>query len=252
MRALVVDDSGVSRKVLIGVLRHECGFDELVEADDGAKALEKVKVEDFDLILLDWNMPNMLGIDALRGIRELGKKTPVIMVTSEQERARVVEAFGAGANNYIIKPFSPKVIAEKVKETLEKVKLTSERKRSKRALIADDSPVLRQLITGMLTDSCGFGEVIQTTDGDEAVKEAKKGLFDVILLDWNMPTMTGIDALKAIRKSDQTTPIVMVTGEKDGTKVVEAFDAGANTYIVKPFEPIGFSAKIGRVMADHF
>lgn len=252
MRALVVDDSSVARKVLIGILRHDCGFDELIEAGDGAQALDIVKSEDFDLILLDWNMPNLKGIDALRGIRELGNKTPVIMVTSEQERVRVVEAFGAGANNYIVKPIAPKVVAKKVNETISRAISRPARERSRRALIADDSSVVRQLLTGMLTKNCGFGEVVQANDGEQAVEESKKGLFDVILLDWNMPKMTGLEALKVIRESDKTTPVVIVTGEKDGARVVEAFDAGANNYILKPFEPSTVADKIDQVMADHF
>ncbi len=67
------------------------------------------------MILLDWNMPKMSGIDALRAIRQSGNKTPVIMVTTEAEKLRVIEAIKTGANDYLIKPFSPDQLAAKVK-----------------------------------------------------------------------------------------------------------------------------------------
>ena len=69
---------------------------------------------------MDWNMPNMLGIDAVKAIRANGKTMPIVMVTTEAEKSRVIEALKAGANNYIIKPFQPPAILSKIKEVLEK------------------------------------------------------------------------------------------------------------------------------------
>jgi two-component system chemotaxis response regulator CheY len=67
---------------------------------------------------MDWNMPNKLGIDAVKEIREQGKKVPIIMVTTEAEKSRVIEALKVGANNYVIKPFKPDAIVAKIKEVL--------------------------------------------------------------------------------------------------------------------------------------
>ena len=116
MRALVVDDSNLVRRLLIGVLRHECGFESVAEAGDGKDALAQAKNGSFDLVFLDRNMPEMLGIEALRTIRESDWETPVVMVTIEKDGARVVEALEAGANHYIIKPFEPEAIAERIKQ----------------------------------------------------------------------------------------------------------------------------------------
>lgn len=119
MKALVVDDSAVMRKVVIGALSRA----EIINVDqaaDGKEAVEAVKENDYGLILMDWNMPNMLGIDAVKEIRALGNTTPIIMVTTEAEKSRVVEALKAGANNYIIKPFEPTTIVDKIKAVLEK------------------------------------------------------------------------------------------------------------------------------------
>lgn len=119
MKALVVDDSAVMRKVLIGALSR-ANITEVDQAADGQEAVNAVNASDYGLILMDWNMPNMLGIDAVKAIRAAGKTMPVIMVTTEAEKSRVIEALKAGANNYIIKPFEPATIVNKIQEVLEK------------------------------------------------------------------------------------------------------------------------------------
>jgi two-component system chemotaxis response regulator CheY len=120
MKALVVDDSAVMRKILIGALK-QAGITEVGEAADGQLAVAAAGAGDYGLILMDWNMPNMLGIDAVKAIRAAGQKMPIIMVTTEAEKLRVIEALRAGANNYIVKPFKPETVAVKVQETLAKV-----------------------------------------------------------------------------------------------------------------------------------
>ena len=119
MKALVVDDSAVMRKVIIGALARADIVD-VDQAADGQLAVDACKESDYDLVLMDWNMPNMLGIDSVRAIRALGKTMPIIMVTTEAEKGRIVEALKAGAQNYIIKPFEPATIITKINQTLKK------------------------------------------------------------------------------------------------------------------------------------
>lgn len=119
MKALVVDDSAVMRKVLIGALSR-ANITEVDQAADGVEAVAAVDTKDYDLVLMDWNMPNMLGIDAVKGIRAKGKTMPIIMVTTEAEKSRVIDALKAGANNYVIKPFEPQTIVSKIQEVLGK------------------------------------------------------------------------------------------------------------------------------------
>jgi two-component system chemotaxis response regulator CheY len=119
MRALVVDDSAVMRKVLIGALSR-ANITDVDQAADGVEAVAAVDVKEYDLVLMDWNMPNMLGIDAVKGIRAKGKSMPIIMVTTEAEKSRVIDALKAGANNYVIKPFEPQTIVSKIQEVLGK------------------------------------------------------------------------------------------------------------------------------------
>lgn len=119
MRALVVDDSTVMRRVLTGALRM-ADILEVDEAANGQEAVELALKNTYDVILMDWNMPVMLGIDAVREIRANGSKVPIIMVTTEAEKSRFIDAIKAGAQNYVIKPFEPKVIISKIVDTIEK------------------------------------------------------------------------------------------------------------------------------------
>jgi len=120
MNVLVVDDFLTMRRILKNILK-QVGFKKMEEAEDGAQALDMIKNADpvFDLIIADWNMPKMTGIELLKAIRadpEL-KHLPVIMVTAEAQKSRVLEAVQAGVSNYIVKPFT----AETVKTKLEQV-----------------------------------------------------------------------------------------------------------------------------------
>ena len=116
MKILVVDDSSTMRRIISNILK-SCGHENLVEAADGIEGLNMLKANpDVGMVLTDWNMPNMNGIDFLAKIRETTPATelPVIMVTTEAEKANVVAAIKAGANNYIVKPFTPDVVKSKL------------------------------------------------------------------------------------------------------------------------------------------
>lgn len=117
MKVLIVDDSAVMRKVVMDALM-KSDITNVGQAPDGEEAVKAVTENTYDLVLMDWNMPKMSGIEAVREIRGKGISVPIIMVTTESEKARVLEALKAGANNYIVKPFTPEIIAAKIKETM--------------------------------------------------------------------------------------------------------------------------------------
>jgi two-component system chemotaxis response regulator CheY len=121
MRVLIVDDSAVMRRIL-GNAMTQIGATVIEQAADGREAVDAANKDDFDLVLMDWNMPNLSGIEALKEIRANGKKMPIIMVTTEAEKARVIDAVRAGANNYIIKPFTLSGVTAKIKDTLDRAK----------------------------------------------------------------------------------------------------------------------------------
>ncbi|MGD1915147.1 MAG: response regulator [Phycisphaerales bacterium] len=119
MKILLVDDSKTMRNIQKSVLS-QLGYSELEEACDGQDALSKVKAFDPDLLLVDWNMPNMDGLSFVKAYRQDDKTTPIIMVTTEAEKSRVIEAIKAGVNNYVVKPFTPDLLSQRIQETLEK------------------------------------------------------------------------------------------------------------------------------------
>ena len=108
MQILVVDDFSTMRRIITNVLR-QLGFDNIVEAEDGAKALHILEGEQVDFVITDWNMPQMSGLDLLKAIRgndnASKKDIPVLMVTAEALQENIVMAAKEGVNNYIIKPF---------------------------------------------------------------------------------------------------------------------------------------------------
>ncbi len=119
MKILVVDDSSTMRRIIVNTLGGH-GYDDIVEAEDGVQALSKFKGNGgIDLILTDWNMPNMNGLDFLTKVREENKDVPIVMITTEAEKSNVLTAIKAGANNYVVKPFTPEVLKEKLGDYLQ-------------------------------------------------------------------------------------------------------------------------------------
>lgn len=118
MKIIIVDDFSTMRRIIKNILR-QLGFNNVTEADDGATAWPKIQAEAFDLVVTDWNMPKMSGLELLKNIRndENLKDTPVLMVTAEALKENIIEAVKAGVSNYIIKPFT----AETMQEKLEKI-----------------------------------------------------------------------------------------------------------------------------------
>ncbi len=120
-KVLLVDDSAVMRKIIQRNLK-ESGLvvDEFLEAGDGKQALDVVNSNSVDLILCDWNMPNMSGIEFVRTLRSLNlpNKIPIVMVTTEGSDAKVAEAKESGADGYLTKPFTPDQLRDKLGEFL--------------------------------------------------------------------------------------------------------------------------------------
>ena len=120
MKVLVVDDSAIMRKVIEQIL--EMLGHEAVPAANGVEAFDRLKEHaDVQLILLDWNMPEMNGIEFLRAVKDRPglSKIPVIMLTTESERRKMIEAIEAGAKHYLTKPFQPETLATKILQCVE-------------------------------------------------------------------------------------------------------------------------------------
>ena len=117
MDVLVVDDFATMRRILKNILR-QIGFTNISEADDGKTALNMLKKQKFDLILCDWNMPEMPGIELLKLIKadDWLKDIPFVMVTAEAQKDNIIAAVQAGVSNYVVKPFTAETISEKLEK----------------------------------------------------------------------------------------------------------------------------------------
>ncbi len=119
VKILVVDDSRIMRNILKNSFdeKEPWGETEFIDAPDGEAALEIMKEQTIDILLLDWNMPKLDGLSLLKKIRQMEqyKKLPTIMITSEAAKYNVIEALKAGVSDYIIKPASRKILRDKVK-----------------------------------------------------------------------------------------------------------------------------------------
>lgn len=126
MKILVVDDFSTMRRIIKNLLR-DLGFSNTAEADDGTSALPMLQNGNFDLLITDWNMPGMQGIDLLRAVRADPKlvNLPVLMVTAESKRDQIVEAAQSGVNGYIVKPFTAITLKEKLEKIFERINATS-------------------------------------------------------------------------------------------------------------------------------
>jgi len=119
MRFLVVDDSGTMRRIIINTL-NKLGYTECAEATNGAEGIDRVTAGGIDFVITDWNMPVMNGIDLVKSIRSspASQKLPVMMVTTNAAQEDIVAAVSAGINNYVVKPFTPDTMKEKIASVL--------------------------------------------------------------------------------------------------------------------------------------
>lgn len=122
IKILVVDDFPTMRRIVRNLLK-ELGFENVDEAEDGQMALEKLRNGNFEFVVSDWNMPNLDGLEMLKCIRADPnlKSLPVLMVTAEAKKENIIAAAQAGANGYVVKPFTAATLEEKLNKIFEKL-----------------------------------------------------------------------------------------------------------------------------------
>ena len=114
-KALVVDDFSTMRRIVSGLLR-QAGFAQVAEAEDGVEALRKLENGGFKIVVSDWNMPNMTGLELLKAVRGSPtlKDIPFLLITAEARKENIIDAAQAGADGYIVKPFTAITLSEKL------------------------------------------------------------------------------------------------------------------------------------------
>jgi DNA-binding response OmpR family regulator len=227
-KILVVDDELTIRDLLFDVLK-KSGY-EVITIPNGEEAIEIIKTQKPDLVLLDSKMPGISGIETLKKIRSFDNKTKIIMLTGFDDVELEKEARLQGASGFLRKNLGIDIIVRAVNELFQ----TKKDHKKKKILVVDDDLAICSLIKDFLVNK-GF-KVVTASSGEEALEKFTIEKPILILLDIRLPGMDGIVTLKRIREIDKQVGVIMVTGLKDQEAFEEAQRLGAYDYIVKPFD----------------
>ncbi|MBS0376081.1 MAG: response regulator [Proteobacteria bacterium] len=246
---LLAEDLPETREFLARFLR-ESGCAPVVEVGDGRALLAEARRRRYDVLLVDWRMPELDGLAAIAELRaaELAAgtpRTPAVVVTASalpEDRARCL---AAGADAVVEKPVDLDRLAAVLRRWLKSGSATHSSAAATAAprtvLVADDHAGNRQLLREMLEEE-GFGRVEAVANGLEAVAAWEQGIYDVLLLDWQMPGLDGLGALGRIRALERElgrsrTAVVIVTGRLSDAERAACFAAGADECVAKPYTP---------------
>lgn len=244
---LIIDDDSDSLNIQQTLLEKE-GFS-VDTADDGLTAWEKLNTKDYDLIISDVLLPGINGYDLLSRVKQdpLLQSIPVIMVTAVYVTADDMEfAYSLGANKYLFKadaliqkPFTNEMLIRAVYDTLNLKKDTHEKsEHTLRIAVVEDDPDTLEYIQ-LLLDASGYS-VKGFGDPKEFVKEYIPDSYELLLLDYNMPGMTGMDVINTVREVDKTVGIIIITAYGSDELAYEALENGANDFISKPIRRENF------------
>ena len=230
-KILLVDDAVHAREMFYDLFsrRGYQGF----SAAAAQEGIELIRQERFDLVLMDMKMPKMDGIQALMKIREIDKKTKVVMLTAAEEGGVEGEARALGASGFLRKALDIDIIAKAVDDIL-KDKLGADEGGNRKVLIVDDEPRIREVLEKFLAKK-GFVP-ITAASGEEAIEKVMEEEPLVVLCDIKMPGMDGIVVLKKIRNMYDRIGVIMITAVGDEDIAQQALEAGAYDYIVKPLD----------------
>jgi PAS domain S-box-containing protein len=267
IKALVVDDNKTSLEVLKGTLE-SFGLDVSL-AESGEEALDVIRNrpdgEPFDLVLMDWNMPGMNGVEAsmlIKQDRGISKVPTIIMVTAYGREEVLRQAEEAKLDLFLTKPVSRSALFNLIMGLLGKGAPEAARSvikkegyieavrriRGARILLAEDNEINQQVAKELLQ---GVGlEVSVARDGNEAVEKALRGSYDAVLMDIQMPEVDGLEATRRIRssgkKGTETVPIIAMTAHAMEQDREKSLEAGMNDHITKPIDPTEFFSTLVR------
>jgi len=264
VRLLIVDDIPTMLQSLRYALEDQ-GFQVVAAAADGREAINLLKRERVDMVLADWHMPKMDGLELLRHLRANPNtaKLPFLMVTGEIERNRVAEAIKSGVTDFVVKPFTSESLANRVRSALKygasamhapakpdspnplsRAPETHAHRRQRIILTVDDEPDNIEIVAEALKPQYTVKAAI---NGRIALKVATgQPPPDLILLDIMMPEMDGMEVLGKLKKNPRTAaiPVIFVTAKWTNDEVAAGLAAGADDYIVKPIQPTILKARI--------
>ncbi|MBF0319021.1 MAG: response regulator [Nitrospirae bacterium] len=266
---LVVDDYDQMRRVMVSNLK-SLGFTNIITSQNGADAINKLKANPVNIILSDWNMPQMTGLELLEWVRKDNNHqfTPFIMITAEIERTQVERAIASGVNDFVLKPFSVGTLSERIKRTLQRSTVKQAQPAVKAppseetpaaspappaaaatnkaltVLVVDDVPDNLTLIANLLQKEY---RVKVAPNGQRAIKICQsQDKPNLVLLDVMMPDMDGFDVIKMLKADEVTSdiPVIFLTALDDPDNIVKGLESGAVDYVTKPINPTVLQARV--------
>ncbi|WP_233080530.1 response regulator [Rheinheimera soli] len=257
MTVLVVDATDIVRETVATMLR-DMGFGQVLQAGNGEHALSMMLLKQVDLVLSEWQMPKMDGMELLAKMRadKRHNRTPFIMLSSIIEQAAVIQAIKSGVSEYVVKPFSAKILSERVLRAIEGPARSAAQKKA--AESAKDEPLQQQLRILVVDDVVDNIQVISdilrkdykvgaATSGEKALKIcAAEPQPDLVLLDVMMPEMNGFEVCKRLKADPHTQHITVIflTALDQTMDIVRGFELGAVDYITKPVNPPVVKARV--------
>lgn len=252
LRVLMVEDSAINREILGEMLATIQA--EVTEAADGFAALERLEEMQFDLVLMDVEMPRLDGLEATRRIRAQARfrDLPVIVMTAHDTADDWAIYLRAGVNDQVAKPIVPENLFAKLRQwdrrTLHPLRVPAFP--GARVLIVEDVAANRDLLRELLEDA-GI-EVSEAVDGQEGVTKVASGHFDLVMMDVQMPVMDGFAATGQIRADSRFAklPIVAVTAHALADDRGKCLAAGMTDYISKPIDPHQLYQLLGKFLEE--
>lgn len=241
---LVVEPSKMQRKVLLEGLNKE-GVNNVAACSNKAEAIQQLQEFKPDLVISSLHFEDGTGLELLRVIRgnEAYEELPFMLVSSESRRQQLEEFKQSGVIAILPKPFTYQHLSQALNATLD---MLSEHSfdlelydvEQLQVLVVDDSKMARKVVSRVLTN-LGIKQITQAADGSEAIELLKEQSFDLVVTDYNMPEVTGVELTEYIRQSPihGHIPVMMVTSESNDAHLQNVAQSGVNAMTDKPFEP---------------
>ncbi len=258
---LLVEDNDFNQMVAVDTLKTLFDSVDIDVAENGQIGVDKVRANDYHVILMDVNMPVMNGLEATETIRTLeGDKglVRIMAMTASATKEEVDKCFTAGMNEYIAKPFVPEDLKQKIINLVNspaskgKAKPTSPKKDKVGAiLIVDDNDFNQMVAEDTLRGMFPEATIGVAANGQIALDKVQAEDYDIVLMDINMPVMNGFESTEAIRElatQKAGVPIMAMTATDSKSEIQKCLDIGMNDFISKPFDPDKLKQKIEKLV----
>ena len=241
---IIVDDAQALRSILRAILTND-GYRILADLANGSHLLESIERLKPNIVCLDIDLPDSNGIDLLEQIQAAHPEVAVVMITGSNTASIRKQAAEAGAAGFISKPFSPERMLSELKQVVHAQQLLRKALNDNhviaqenliQAVIADDSVTMRELLKAILHQT-GVMVLGEASNGEEAIRLVDEIHPQLVFLDYAMPVMNGLEALKQIHQKYPAIKIMMITAYADRDLVKQSAQAGARGYILKPYQP---------------